>query len=69
MCPGSVPSVAVFMLALSIAGSHAAGGHKEAIQFVDWLQSRETQIIIRDFGKDKYGEPLFFPNSPEGKKL
>ncbi len=43
--------------------------HKEAHQFVDWLQSKEAQTIIRDFGKDKYGEPLFFPNSPEGKKL
>jgi len=43
--------------------------HKEAMQFVEWLQSRDAQIIIRDFGKDKYGEPLFFPNSPEGKKL
>ena len=43
--------------------------HAEAMQFVDWLQGREAQIIIRDFGKDKYGEPLFFPNSPEGKRL
>ncbi len=42
---------------------------KEAMQFVEWLQGREAQIIIRDFGKDKYGEPLFFPNSPEGEKL
>ena len=43
--------------------------HAEAMQFVEWLQGREAQTIIRDFGKDKYGEPLFFPNSPEGKKL
>jgi tungstate transport system substrate-binding protein len=43
--------------------------HQEAMQFVEWLQGREAQTIIRDFGKDKYGEPLFFPNSPEGKKL
>jgi tungstate transport system substrate-binding protein len=43
--------------------------HKEAMQFVEWLQGKEAQTIIRDFGKDKYGEPLFFPNSPEGKKL
>ena len=43
--------------------------HKEAMQFVDWLQGKEAQTIIRDFGKDKYGEPLFFPNSAEGKKL
>jgi len=43
--------------------------HAEVMQFVDWLQGRDAQLIIRDFGKDKYGEPLFFPNSPEGKKL
>ena len=43
--------------------------HAETMQFVDWLQGRDAQLIIRDFGKDKYGEPLFFPNSPEGKKL
>ena len=43
--------------------------HKGALQFIEWLQGKEAQTIIRDFGKDKYGEPLFFPNSPEGKKL
>lgn len=40
--------------------------HKaEALQFADWLVSDEAQILIRDFGKDKYGQPLFFPNSDE----
>ncbi len=43
--------------------------HKCALQFIEWLQGKEAQIIIRDFGKDKYGEPLFFPNSPERRKL
>jgi len=43
--------------------------HTMTMQFVDWLQGRDAQLIIRDFGKDKYGEPLFFPNSPEGRKL
>jgi tungstate transport system substrate-binding protein len=43
--------------------------HAGVMQFGEWLQGREAQTIIRDFGKDKYGEPLFFPNSPEGKKL
>ena len=41
----------------------------EAMKFVDWLTSEEGQKIIRDYGKDKYGEPLFFPNSPAGKNL
>ncbi len=43
--------------------------YQGAMQFIEWLQSKEAQIIIRDFGKDQYGEPLFFPNSPEGKRL
>jgi tungstate transport system substrate-binding protein len=43
--------------------------HTEAMQFVEWLQGEDAQTIIRDFGKDKYGEPMFFPNSPKGKKL
>ncbi|MDF2569131.1 MAG: TupB [Sporomusa sp.] len=41
----------------------------EAMQFVEWMTSEEGQKIIRDFGKDKYGDPLFFPNSPAGKNL
>lgn len=42
---------------------------KAAQQFIDFCTSKEGQTIIRDFGKDKYGEPLFFPNSTEGKTL
>lgn len=38
--------------------------HKdEALAFADWVVEDEAQILIRDFGKDKYGQPLFFPNS------
>lgn len=44
---------------------NAAGADK----YVQWLVSAEAQQIIKDFGKDKYGEPLFYPNSPEGKAL
>ena len=40
--------------------------YAEAMTFVKWLTSPEKgQKIIRDFGKDKYGSPLFFPNSRE----
>lgn len=34
-----------------------------ARQFVDWLVSDEAQQLIRTFGVDRVGEPLFFPNS------
>ena len=37
--------------------------------FVRWLASVEKgQKIISNFGKDKYGSPLFFPNSKECKE-
>jgi len=40
--------------------------HEDAMFFVRWLTSPEKgQKIIKDFGKDKYGSPLFFPNSKE----
>ena len=40
--------------------------YDDAMAFVKWLTSPEKgQKIIRDFGKDKYGSPLFFPNSKE----
>ena len=40
--------------------------YEDTMVFVKWLTSPEKgQRIIRDFGKDKYGSPLFFPNSKE----
>ena len=42
--------------------------YEDAMVFVRWLTSPEKgQKIIRDFGKEKYGSPLFFPNSQEWK--
>jgi tungstate transport system substrate-binding protein len=42
---------------------------KDTMKFVKWLTSPEKgQLIIRDFGKDKYGAALFFPNSLEWQK-
>ena len=38
--------------------------YADTMTFVLWLTSPEKgQLIVRDFGKDKYGSPLFFPNS------
>jgi tungstate transport system substrate-binding protein len=31
--------------------------------FEEWLLSEETQKLISEFGKDKYGESLFIPNA------
>jgi tungstate transport system substrate-binding protein len=41
-----------------------------AMTFVKWLTSPEKgQRIIQGFGKDKYGSPLFFPNSKEWRAI
>ena len=48
--------------------------YEEAMTYVKWLTDPEKgQKIVRDFGKDKYSSPLFFPNSKgwresQGKK-
>ena len=43
--------------------------YDDAMTFVKWLTSSEKgQEIIRDFGKDRYRNPLFFPNSSEWRK-
>jgi len=31
--------------------------------FVEWILSDETQELIKQFGVDEYGEPLFIPNA------
>jgi tungstate transport system substrate-binding protein len=42
--------------------------NKEALAFVKWLTDPDKgQRIIESFGKDKYGQPLFFPESDEYK--
>jgi tungstate transport system substrate-binding protein len=38
-----------------------------AKSFADFMVSKETQEIIKTFGVDKYGAPLFFPDA--GKKV
>lgn len=43
--------------------------HKGAIVFIEWLVSPDGgQKIIRDFGKNKFGSPLFFPNSKQWRE-
>ena len=41
----------------------------DSMKFVKWLTSPEKgQQIIADFGKDKYGAPLFFANSTKWRE-
>ncbi|HAR97732.1 MAG TPA: tungsten ABC transporter permease [Syntrophus sp. (in: bacteria)] len=42
---------------------------KDTQIFVRWLTAPDKgQAIIRDFGREKYGAPLFFPNSREWQR-
>lgn len=43
-------------------GRHKHVQYKEAMQFVDWIISREGQEAVAAF-KDKNGNPLFIPNA------
>jgi tungstate transport system substrate-binding protein len=36
-----------------------------AKKFMDWLTSVETQKLIGQYGLDKFGQPLFYPDSAE----
>jgi tungstate transport system substrate-binding protein len=38
-----------------------------AMQFVKWITSVDEQQKIGDYGKDKYGQSLFYPSSAEWK--
>lgn len=39
----------------------AHANYKMAKQLIDWITGEEGQKIIREFGKDTVGEPLFYP--------
>jgi tungstate transport system substrate-binding protein len=34
-----------------------------ATRFAEWITSIETQKMISEYGQDKFGQPLFYPNS------
>lgn len=36
---------------------------EEANEFIEWMISDKGQELIGEFGKDKYGQPLFIPNA------
>lgn len=40
---------------------------KLATSFAEFIRSPQGQAIIRDFGKDKFGSALFFPDVPRSK--
>jgi tungstate transport system substrate-binding protein len=42
--------------------------HDLAEKFAEWITSVPTQQLIADYGKDKFGQPLFYASSAEWKK-
>ena len=42
---------------------HAGVKFELATQFAEWITSAEVQQMIADYGKDKFGQALFYPNS------
>jgi tungstate transport system substrate-binding protein len=60
---GDAPLLNVYHVMEVSAAKHprvnAAGGQA----FADFMVSPETQQVIRTFGADKYGQPLFFPDA------
>ena len=48
-------------------GKHPGVNIDMANKFVQWFVAVETQQVIGGFGKDKFGQPLFYPDSKEYK--
>ncbi len=46
---------------------HPGVNYDLAMQFVKWITSVDEQQKIGDYGKDKYGQSLFYPSSAEWK--
>jgi tungstate transport system substrate-binding protein len=46
---------------------HPGVNNDLAMQFVKWITSVDEQQKIGDYGKDKYGQSLFYPSSAEWK--
>jgi len=44
---------------------HPSVKYDLAMQFIQWLNSVETQQKIENYGKDKFGQSLFYPASAE----
>jgi tungstate transport system substrate-binding protein len=43
--------------------THTGVNAAAAGKFVQWLVSVDTQAVIGDFGKAKFGQPLYYPDS------
>jgi tungstate transport system substrate-binding protein len=49
------------------AGTLPGVHEKEARVFAEWLTKPATQKLIGEFGRDRYGQALFFPDAAAGR--
>ena len=49
-------------------GKHPGVRHALAMQLVDYLTSLQAQELIARFGREEYGQSLFFPDSDEWRE-
>ena len=58
------PLLLNYIAVIAVNPEKVPGADQKAAQaFIDWLRGSEAQGIIKTFGVDTYGEPLFFPNA------
>jgi tungstate transport system substrate-binding protein len=46
---------------------HSGVNFDLATKFAEWITSVDTQKLIGDYGRDKFGQPLFYPSSEAWK--
>ena len=52
-------------LGLKVRGIYIKNGNinnEGAIEFMNWITSEKGQSLIKEFGVEEYGQPLFIPN-------
>ncbi len=54
-----------YSVALVNPASHPRINAEGAKRFHEWLLSAEARAVIRDYGKERFGQPLFFLDSFE----
>jgi tungstate transport system substrate-binding protein len=65
LCEGDPLLVNRYSVITVSADKHPHVRRAEAQRFADFLESPEARRVIRDFGKDRFGQPLFFVEDPE----
>uniref|UniRef100_A0A7C4RSI2 Tungsten ABC transporter substrate-binding protein n=1 Tax=Desulfatirhabdium butyrativorans TaxID=340467 RepID=A0A7C4RSI2_9BACT len=63
LCSGDIPLHNIYHVMQVNPERFTKANAAGAKAFIDFLTAPETQTIIGDYGRSKYGEPLFFPDA------